>query len=239
MPSQRKKLMFMAAFSVSLGTSILISAIMATDSWVDAVVDCQNKSGDTFGQMRLKYGLFDGLRTKLVVRSLLMMDYQRGDHKMIQKEVLEYLENAGTARVIHILVILFLVFGLLFSLLSAVVTFYNSISNPYENICGPLSIYACSSISCVSAFLAMVLFAANTAANNLSTILVRNSIKESLVTFKHKTNSYEYSFWLILLSLALCVTTIGITYAYQHANYSTGREQERPTENAPIDVLMY
>ncbi|XP_032890642.1 clarin-3 [Amblyraja radiata] len=230
MPSARKKLMFMAGFSVSLGTCMIISAIMATNAWVDTVVGCENQSGDAYGELKLKYGLFEGLRTKAGCPILI------GDGNI---NVLECLENGGSARVIHILVILFLVFGLLFSLLSAIVTFYNSVSNPYENICGPISIYACSSISCISTFLAMILFAANTAANNLSTILVKNSIKGSLVTLAHKTNSYEYSFWLILLSLALSVSTIGITYAYQHANYSIEREQKRPTENATNDVFMY
>ncbi|GCB62589.1 clarin-3 [Scyliorhinus torazame] len=230
MPARRKKIMFMAGFSVSLGTCMLISAILATDSWIDTVVNCENKSGDAVGEMNLKYGLFDGLREKSGCPILI------GDETI---KVLECFENAGAARVIHILVILFLVFGLLFTLLSAVVTLYNTISNPYENICGPVSIYTCSSISCVSTFLAMVLFAVNTTVNNLSTVLMRNSIKEGLVTFNLKTDSYEYSFWLILLSLALNITTIGIVYAYQHANYTREREQNRPTENAPRDVLMY
>uniref|UniRef100_UPI00398F7ED6 clarin-3 n=1 Tax=Pristiophorus japonicus TaxID=55135 RepID=UPI00398F7ED6 len=230
MPSLKKKCMFLAGFSVTLGTCMLISAIMATDSWVDTVIDCENKTGSVFGEMHLKYGLFAGLRTKSGCPIL-------NDDGTVK--VLECFKNAETARIIHILVILFLVFGLLFSLLSAVVTLYNSVSNPYENICGPISIYACSSISCVSTFLAMVLFAVNTTVNNLSTVLVRNSIKETLVTFKHKTDSYEYSFWLILLSLALNITTIGIVYAYQHANFTREREQKRPTEVAPKDVLMY
>ncbi|XP_067908838.1 clarin-3 [Heterodontus francisci] len=230
MPSLRKKLMFMTGFFVSLGTCMLISAIMATDSWVDTTVDCENKSGDAVGEMKLKYGLFDGVRQK---SGCLILD----DDGTIK--VLESFENAGTARVVHILVILFLVLGLLFSLLSAIVTLYNSISNPYENICGPVSVYACSSISCVSMFLAMVLFAVNTTVNNLSTVLVRNSLQVSLVTFKHKTDSYEFSFWLILLSLVLNITTIGTVFAYQHANYTREKEQKRPTENAPKDVLMY
>ncbi|XP_078079031.1 clarin-3 [Mustelus asterias] len=230
MPSLRKKLMFAAGFSVSLVTCMLISAIMATDSWIYTVIKCENKSGDAFGEMNLKYGLFDGIWKKAGCPILI-------DDGSIK--VLESFGNASTARILHILVILFLVFGLLFTLLSAVVTLYNSISNPYESICGPVSIYTCSSISCVSTFLAMVLFAVNTAVNNLSTELMRNSIKESLVTFKLKTDSYEYSFWLILLSLALNITTIGIVYAYQHANYTREREQSRPTENAPRDVLMY
>ncbi|XP_067858466.1 clarin-3 [Heptranchias perlo] len=230
MPSLRKKLMYTAGFSVSLGTCMLISAIMATDSWVDTIMDCENKSGDAVGEMNLKYGLFDGLRENNGCPIFTEDGFVK---------VLENFNNAGTARVVHILVILFLVFGLLFSLLSAVVTFYNSVSNPYENICGPVSVYACTSISCISTFLAMVLFAVNTTVNDLSTVLVKNSVKENLVTFKHKTNSYEYSFWLILLSLALNITTIGIIYAYQHANYTREREQKRPTENAPKDVLMY
>ncbi|XP_062927889.1 clarin-3 [Mobula hypostoma] len=230
MPSQKKMLMFTAGFSVSLGTCMLISAILGTDSWVDSIVDCQNKTGVNFGEMKLKYGLFDGLRTKAGCPILV----DDGNIK-----VLDCLQNAGTARVIHILVILFLVFGLLFSLLSAIVSFYNSVSNPYENICGPISIYVCSSISGVSTLLAMVLFAANTAANNLSTTLVSNSIEGSLIIFKPKSDSYDYSFWLILLSLVLCVTSVGITYAYQHANFDVEREQKRPAENATNDVLMY
>ncbi|XP_041065230.1 clarin-3 [Carcharodon carcharias] len=230
MPSLRKKLMFAAGFSVSLGTCMLISAIMATDSWVDTIINCENESGDAVGELKLKYGLFDGLREKSGCPILV-------DDGTVK--VLECLENAGTARVIHILVILFLVFGLLFTLLSAIVALYNSISNPYENICGPISIYTCSSISCVSTFLAMVLFAVNTTVNNLSTELVKNSIKGSLVTFKLKTNIYEYSFWLILLSLALNIATIAIVYVYQHENHTREREQKRPTENVPKDVLMY
>ncbi|XP_078421328.1 clarin-3 [Cetorhinus maximus] len=230
MPSLRKRLMFAAGFSVSLGTGMLISAIMATDSWVDTVINCKNKSGDAVGEMKLKYGLFEGLREKSGCPILV-------DDGTVK--VLECFKNAGTTRAIHILVILFLVFGLLFTLLSAVVALYNSISNPYENICGPISIYTCSSISCVSTFLAMVLFAVNTTVNNLSTELVKNSIKENLVTFKLKTDSYEYSFWLILPSLALNVATIAIVYVYQHENHTREREQKRPTENAPKDVLMY
>ncbi|XP_048406864.1 clarin-3 [Stegostoma tigrinum] len=230
MPSLRKKLMFLAGFSVSLGTCMLISAILATDSWVDTVVNCKNESGDAVGEMNLKYGLFDGWREKSGCLILIADDTIK---------VLECFKNANTERVIHILVILFVVLGLLFTLLSAIVTLYNSISNPYENICGPVSVYTCSSISCVSTFLAMVLFAVNTSVNNLSTLLVTNSIQGSLVTFELKADNYDYSFWLILLSLVLNITTIGIVYAYQHANYTREREQNRPTEIAPKDVLMY
>ncbi|XP_060697771.1 clarin-3 [Hemiscyllium ocellatum] len=230
MPSLRKKLMFLGGFSVSLVTCMLISAILAMDSWVDTAVTCENKSGDAVGEMNLKYGLFDGQREK----SGCPIFIPDGSIK-----VLECFKNANTARAIHILVILFIVFGLLFSLLSAIVTLYNSISNPYENICGPVGVYTCSSISCVSTFLAMVLFAVNTSVNNLSTVLISNSIQEGLATFRLKVDNYDYSFWLILLSLALNVTTIGIVYAYQHANYTREREQKRPMEIAPKDVLMY
>ncbi|XP_007894255.1 clarin-3 [Callorhinchus milii] len=231
MPSVRKKLMFLAGFSASLGTCILIAAIMATDNWITSSVHCMaNSTGNATGELQLRYGLFEGVREKLGC-PLLIDD---GDVK-----VMELFGDTNSAKHIHIVVILFTVLGLVFSFLSTIVTFYNSLSNPYETICGPLSVYACSSVSCIVMFLAMILFVINTKVNDLSTILVRNSVPQTTIELKHKSDSYGYSFWLILLSLALNITSIVIVYTYQHANYTKQKEQQRPTEYAPKDVLMY
>lgn len=55
--------------------------------------------------------------------------------------------NDSSQKVLHVVVILFLVLSLSTTLLSAGFTFYNSVSNPYQTFLGPVGVYTWSGLS--------------------------------------------------------------------------------------------
>ena len=53
----------------------------------------------------------------------------------------------GAPLVLHVLSVALLVVCMLCSVLSLLISLYNSVSNPYETYMGPVGFYACSSLS--------------------------------------------------------------------------------------------
>lgn len=84
----------------------------------------------------------------------------------------------------------------------------------------------------------MILFPVNIEENGLSVELARGCFSISQ-TYAKSEHTYGYSYWIMLLIIFLNITSIIIIYFYDHARYSKKKEQERPIENAPKDVILF
>ncbi|KAG8135486.1 hypothetical protein E2320_008522, partial [Naja naja] len=90
------------------------------------------------------------------------------------------------------------------------------------------------SICCL---LNLILFAVNVEVNKLSTELAITHC--AVYTGFEQSNSYGYSYWIMLLIIALNATTVIIIVFYQRAKYSKKKERERPLDSAPKDGILF
>ncbi|MBN3275496.1 CLRN3 protein, partial [Polyodon spathula] len=230
MPTIRKTLMFLGGSLASGGSLIMICAVLATKEWVSTAITCKGSANNN-GSVTLEYGLFEG-KGKSNFCPNIGVDIE-------PFKVLESLEHFGPSKSLHITVITCLCLGLLGSICSFGITLYNSFSNPYETYLGPLGVYVCSSVSAIFIFLSIVLFVVNTEVYHLSIEMAQNQITNQRVTLSDAKNSIGYSYYLMIPAFFCNLFVIIIIYVYQHASYTQRKEQQRPTEDAPKDVMMY
>lgn len=84
----------------------------------------------------------------------------------------------------------------------------------------------------------MIVYAVNIEVNKMPKSLVK-AMDTTNDEFGTSKNSYGYSYWLLLLSIFLNMTTIGIIFFYQQIRYSKKKEQERPMETATKDSILF
>uniref|UniRef100_A0A452SBU3 Clarin 3 n=1 Tax=Ursus americanus TaxID=9643 RepID=A0A452SBU3_URSAM len=141
MPTTRKTLMFLSSFFTSFGAFIVVCSMLATQEWVSSRIAISDASSN--GSLVIVYGLFRG------------KSHQEFSHGLEESEkdfgVLEKLNNSSQ-KTLHLVVILSLVLSLCTSLISSGLTFYNSVSNPYQTFLGPVGVYTWSGFHglCVS-----------------------------------------------------------------------------------------
>ncbi|KAK6487344.1 clarin-3-like [Huso huso] len=230
MPTIRKTVMFLGGSLANSGSLIMICAVLATKEWVSSVTTCKGSANQT-GSVTLEYGLFEGKGSHIFCPNI------GGD--ILPFKVLESLKHVGPSKSLHITVITCLCLGLLGSICSFGITLYNSFSNPYETYLGPIGVYVCSSVSAIFIFFSIVLFVVNTEVYNLSVEIAQNKIGNTIVILSDTTNSIGYSYYLMIPAFFCNLIAIIIVYVYQHADYTQRKEQQRPTEDAPKDVMMY
>ncbi|KAK6482220.1 clarin-3-like [Huso huso] len=230
MPTIRKTMMFLGGSLANSGSLIMICAVLATKEWVNSVITCEGSANQT-GSVTLEYGLFEG-KGKSTFCPNFGVDIK-------PFKVLESLEHFGPSKSLHITVITCLCLGLLGSICSFGITLYNSFSSPYETYLGPIGVYVCSSVSAIFIFFSIVLFVVNTEVYHLSVEMAENQIGSQNVILSEAKNSIGYSYYLMIPAFFCNLFAIIIVYVYQHANYTQRKEQQRPTEDAPKDILMY
>ncbi|XP_048360963.1 clarin-3 [Sphaerodactylus townsendi] len=226
MPSKRKSLMFASACFTSICSFVIICLVLATKNWVSSKISFS--SGTVNTTLIYRYGLFEGHLSTTVVNGITKPESSF--------QVADSLNN-GTVKSLNIMIIFLLVLSLLSSFLSAGFTCYNAVSNPYQTFLGPIGVYTWNSISGFCIFLALILFAVNVEANKLSVELASTPSPPSR-PYK-LSNSYGYSYWIMLLIVFLNVATIIIIVFYQKARYSKRKEQQRPMESAPKDGILF
>ncbi|XP_069467581.1 clarin-3 [Ambystoma mexicanum] len=231
MPSRKKTSMFVAGFLASVGSFALICTSLGTQQWVSSRVNFTEAPDVSYGYVNVAYGLFEGTSELVNVKGGLSSPAKGF-------QVLTVANGSGSIHIVHVLIIVLLVAGLLCSLLSSGITCYNSVSNPYRTFFGPIGVYAWNGSNGILILLAMILSAVNTEVNKMPLYLASKTIP-SRVTLDSPQSSYGYSFWLLLVILLLNAATIIIIYFYQHARYSKRKEQQRPMENAPKDVILF
>ncbi|NXH44735.1 CLRN3 protein, partial [Dicaeum eximium] len=146
--------------------------------------------------------------------------------------------SSSSSHNLHVATIVLLVLALLSSLLSSGFTCTNAVSNPYQTFLGPLGVYTWNSVCGALILIAMILFPVNVEGNSLSEELA-HACSSSLQTHLGSKHTYGYSYWIMLLIVFLNIASLIIIYFYDHARYSKKKEQERPIENAPKDVILF
>ncbi|NXC16613.1 CLRN3 protein, partial [Corythaeola cristata] len=227
MPSRKKTVMFGSAFLICLCSFVVICVVLATQHWMSSEVHFSGTNTNV--TVSLTYGLFSGTCEQFVGVGLQVSERTF--------QVTDNLSNTEAKRMI-IAIIVLLVLGLLSSLLSSGFTCTNAVSNPYETFLGPTGVYTWNSLCGIFILIAMILFPVNVEGNSLSTELARGCFS-SLQTHISSEHVYGYSYWIMLLIIFLNIASIIIIYFYDHARYSKKKEQERPIENAPKDVILF
>ncbi|KTF92041.1 hypothetical protein cypCar_00047108, partial [Cyprinus carpio] len=153
------------------------------------------------------------------------------------------LAKLGSAPVIlHTLVVILLALALLGSAGSILVTLYNSFSNPYQTYMGPVGLYTCSGLSeqrekvCVAS-LALILYVSNAYLGEMFQTLVKAD--EANVKLKDPQITLQVGFFLLIPYISVNLLAILVVYLYVHAAYTRRKEQEKPTEDAPKEIMMY
>ncbi|NXT64491.1 CLRN3 protein, partial [Chaetops frenatus] len=227
MPSRKKSSMFACAFCTCVSSLVVSCVVLATPQWVSSEVRFALPGSNV--TISLTYGLFRGTCEQFVDAGL----------QVSQKtfQVADALSSPGS-RSLNVATIVVLVLVLLSSLLSSGFTCTNALSNPYQTFLGPVGVYTWNSICGILILIAMILFPVNVEGNRLSEELARgcSTPLEKHIGSKH---SYGYSYWIMLLIILLNVASLIIIYFYDHARYSKKKEQERPIENAPKDVILF
>ncbi|KFQ25549.1 Clarin-3 [Mesitornis unicolor] len=227
MPSRKKTSLFTSAFLTCICSFVLICVVLGTQHWMSSEVRFASTNSSV--TVSLTYGLFSGTCEQFVEAGLQVseMSFQVADNL-----------SRTTAESIVTAIIVILVLGLLSSLLSSGFTCTNAVSNPYQTFLGPIGVYTWNSLCGIFVLLAMILFPVNVEANGLSVELARGCFS-FLQTHIESAHTYGYSYWIMLLIVFLNIASIVIIYFYDHARYSKKKEQERPIENAPKDVILF
>ncbi|NWV73779.1 CLRN3 protein, partial [Dasyornis broadbenti] len=227
MPSRRKTTMFASAFCGCVGSFAAICAVLATPHWVSSEVRFSRPNSSV--TISLKYGLFRGTCEQFVAEGLQV--------SKTTFQVADALSSPETQS-LNVATIVVLVLALLSSLLSSGFTCTNAVSNPYQTFLGPAGVYTWNSVCGVLTLIAMILFPVNVQGNSLSKELAYGC-STSLQAHLGSRHSYGYSYWIMLLIVFLNIASLIIIYFYDHASYSKKKEQERPIENAPKDVILF
>ncbi|NWS22560.1 CLRN3 protein, partial [Pachyramphus minor] len=227
MPSRKKTTMFASAFCTSVSSFVLICVVLGTQQWVSSEV--RFSRSDTSVTISLDYGLFRGTCEQFVEAGL-----------QVSKKTFQVADSLSSTKTksTNVAIIVILVLSLLTSLLSSGFTCTNAVSNPYQTFLGPIGVYTWNSICGILILIAMILFPVNVEAHSLSEELA-HGCSTSLQSHIKSKHSYGYSYWIMLLILFLNLASLIIIYFYDHASYSKKKEQERPIENAPKDVILF
>ncbi|CAI9619024.1 unnamed protein product [Staurois parvus] len=139
MPSKQKTLLFFAGFVSSIASFAVICTCLGTEQWVTSRI--QFTGVNYGGEAYVKLGLFVVRRNKTITSGVAL---ETGESS---KQVFDLLKETNNVKIAHIIVILFLVFGLACCLMGSVTTCLNSVSNPYITFLGPQGVYVWSSIN--------------------------------------------------------------------------------------------
>ncbi|XP_027755097.1 clarin-3 [Empidonax traillii] len=227
MPSRKKTTMFASSFCTCVSSFVLICVVLATQQWVSSEVRFSRTNSSV--TISLDYGLFRGTCEQFVEAGL-----------QVSKKTFQVADSLSStkAKSTNVAIIVVLVLSLLTSLLSSGFTCTNAVSNPYQTFLGPIGVYTWNSICGILILIAMILFPVNIEAHGLSEELA-HGCSTSLQSHIKSQHSYGYSYWILLLILFLNIASLIIIYFYDHARYSKKKEQERPIENAPKDVILF
>lgn len=92
--------------------------------------------------------------------------------------------------------------------------------------------------ACLSV-LALVVFVVNFSVTTVAEDLVRTFSENVPVDLKIVSSELLLGYYLLIPYAALSLIAIGLIYMYDHAAYTQRREQQRPTEDAPKEIMMY
>ncbi|XP_048025716.1 clarin-3 [Megalobrama amblycephala] len=230
MPSTEKLLHFLSSSFLCVGGVILLGYGMSTD-WAEAEMECAPMDSNEFnGSSSLKIGLFNGTESKISCPRI-----SKYNEKVPVFDRLAKL--SGAPIILHALVVILLGLALFGSAGSILVALYNSFSNPYQTYMGPIGLYTCSGLSVCVASLALILYVSNAYAGEMFQTLVKADATQ--VKLQNVNIKLHVGFFLLIPYIVLNVVAILVVYLYVHAAYTRRKEQEKPTEDAPKEIMMY
>ncbi|XP_071380125.1 clarin-3 [Centroberyx affinis] len=231
MPSTKKTLHFMSSALVTSISVAMLGYAMSTQ-WVKTTMECAPSGYELFnGTAVVTLELFEGNSNRTAC------PFFGGINEF---QVFPQLGKAGGAPVIlHGLAVGLLVLCLLFSAGSILIALYNSVSNPYETYMGPVGFYACSSLSASVSFVVLILIVVNVNLTNMAEEVVKDFAGEDVIQLRNKWSEMQVGYYLLIPYIVLSLLAIGLIYMYEHAAYTQRKEQQRPTEDAPKEIMMY
>uniref|UniRef100_UPI0037E8DCB2 clarin-3-like n=1 Tax=Semicossyphus pulcher TaxID=241346 RepID=UPI0037E8DCB2 len=232
MPSFKKSLHFMSSALVTAVSAGLMGFAMS-QQWATTTLEC-TRAGTNFsnGTAVIELKLFDGVVTR---NSCPLFGQGRQPFSVFP----ELVETGGAPVILHGLILGLSALCLLCSAGSILISFYNSVSNPYETYMGPIGIYVCSSLSACVAVLVLILYVLNLMLTNMAEDLVQNSVQNIPAQFRNKTSQIQLGYYLVIPYVVLSLIAIALIYMYDHAAYTHRKEQQKPTEDAPKEIMMY
>lgn len=93
-----------------------------------------------------------------------------------------------------------------------------------------------SCLVCVAS-LALILYVANAYLGQMFETLVKADAGE--VDLKDVKINLKVGFFLLIPYICFNMVSILMVYLYVHAAYTRRKEQEKPTEDAPKEIMMY
>ncbi|KAF7204179.1 clarin-3 [Nothobranchius furzeri] len=229
MPSTKKILLFLSSALVTAISVGLLGFAMSAQ-WADTTMVCEaSEGGNVTGTAVVKMSLFKGVLTKV---SCPLGGEDRFD-------VFPTLTLIGVSPLaVHGLLVSLLALCLLFSAGSILISLYNSVSNPYETYMGPIGVYTCSSLSACLSVLVLIIFALNLGVTSMPEDLV-NQVSNIKVDVRNKSLQMQLGYFLVIPYTVMSLCAVLLIYLYDHASYTQRRQQERPTEDAPKEIMMY
>lgn len=229
MPSRRKTLHYLGSTLLTTAAVGLLGYGMSAE-WSTATFQCVSPGNGTdvpTGNAVVTLRVFIG--------TLTLVNCPFSPSSVIDV-IPQLLESEVTPAALQITLVFLLVLCLLCSAGTILVSLYNSVSNPYETYMGPIGIYTCSSISAVLSLLVLILHSCNVFLANSSWALVKELPQVRLDSFSARL---QVGYFMALPYLVLSLAAIAVIYAYHHTTYRHNREQQKPTEDAPVETMMY
>ncbi|XP_070847580.1 clarin-3 [Chaetodon trifascialis] len=232
MPSTKKTIYFMSSALVTAIAIGILGFAMSTE-WAKMTMKCGKDSDNLNGTAVITLKLFQG---DLVRVSCPVFGNPQPEIFQVFPKVME----AGSSpAALHILTVCLMALCLLFSAATILTSLYNSVSNPYENYMGPVGIYAYSSLSTCLSVLVLILFAVNISVTSMAEELTKNIAHNDDLHLKDKSTEMQTGFYLVIPYTVLSLLAIALIYMYDHAAYTHRKEQQKPTEDAPKETMMY
>lgn len=231
MPSTEKIIFFMGCACCS-AISVALLGFAMSQTWAKTQLKCAGYGNDIFnGSAVITWDLFKGTFANNLCPHI-------GNSEPF--DVFQKLKESGEAPIIlYTLVVFLLALCLLFSAGSILLALYNSVSNPYETYMGPIGVYVCSSLSACLSVVVLIMFAVTVSLTDMAEKLVINFAQGTPVAMQEKQTEMKLGYYLVIPYTVLSLAAVVIIYLYDHAAYTHRREQQRPTEDAPKEIMMY
>lgn len=83
----------------------------------------------------------------------------------------------------------------------------------------------------------LIIFVVNVTVTSMAEDVVKNFSEDA--DLRNKSSEMKLGYYLVILYTLLSLLAIALIYMYDHAAYTHRREQQRPTEDAPKEIMMY
>ncbi|XP_075891662.1 clarin-3 [Nelusetta ayraudi] len=241
MPSRGKTQHYLGSALLTAVAVALLGYGMSAD-WSTTTFSCSsipNGTNITAGNAVVTLKLFEGTLKYFNCTFLSADNFEEQNkpfHFIFHSVIPRLLESERTSAALQITVVTLLFLCLLCSAATILVSLYNSVSNPYQTYMGPIGIYSCGSLSAVSSLLVLILHACNVFLANAYGVVVKTL---TTATLDLSSSSLQVGYYMTIPYLVLSLAAVGVIYKYQKTAYKQRKEQQKPTEDAPKEIMMY